>query len=180
MISLCSVAQLFCLYDDGNWKPFPPFSAELAGNGKPFPLYRQKLKTISAVLCRTRGKKKTISALHTETENKSAHKVHLPCGLAVIRVPYNARSSHPCKCSDSEHFMLLLRQLLCIVLFLAFPPLCVVLWILFLCVCGGLLGDVLSSNLHNWTCSVSNIFWIVLGIVCLVTNGISCPLLLSV
>ncbi len=86
MISLCSVAQLFRLYDDGNWKPFPPFSAKLAGNGKPFPLYRRKLKTVSAVLCRTRRKRKTVSALHTETENEFAHKVHLPCGLAVICV----------------------------------------------------------------------------------------------
>ncbi len=55
-------------------------SADLAGNGKPFPL----------------------------SLAESAHNVHLPCGQAVMRVPYTARSSHPRKCSDSEHFMLLL------------------------------------------------------------------------
>ena len=36
----------------GNWKPFPPFSAELAGNWKLFPsVQRRKLKTVSVVLC---------------------------------------------------------------------------------------------------------------------------------
>jgi hypothetical protein len=58
--------------------------------------------------------------------------------------------------------MLLLRLLgcLCFVLFLTFPTKCVVLIILFSCVCGGLLGDVdvSSSNLHNWTCPVADIF----------------------
>ena len=101
---------------------------------------------------------------------EASHNVHLPFGLAVVRLPYTAKSSHPRKCSDSEHFMLLLWLLFCFVLFLTFPSLCVVLWI-------GLLDDVLSSNLRNLICPVSNIFWIALGIVCLLTNGISCPLL---
>jgi len=65
---------------------------------------------------------------------ETAHNVHLPCGLTVYNyvlgmyiINTATRSSHPWKCSDFEHFMLLLQGLLCFVLFSTFPPLCVVL-----------------------------------------------------
>ena len=50
----------------------------------------------------------------------------------------------------------------------------------FLVFCGGLLDGALSSSLHNLLFLVANIFWIVLGILCIWANGISCPLLLLV
>jgi hypothetical protein len=78
---------------DGNWKPFPPFSAELAGNGKPFPPFSAELAG--------NGKPFPLSLA------ESAPKVHLPCGLAVIRVPYNARSSGIVKIVFGSFFLFL-------------------------------------------------------------------------
>ena len=74
---------------------------------------------------------------------------------------------------------MLLLLLLCVVLFLTFPPQCVVLWIISVCVCGGLLDGVSSSNLHNWIYRAANIFYTVLGTVCLITSGVSYPWLWS-
>ncbi len=70
----------------GNWKLFPPFSAELAGNWKPFPsVQRRKLKTVSAVLCQPCRKLKTVSVCTTtETENRFRQETST-CFLFVLR-----------------------------------------------------------------------------------------------
>ncbi len=70
----------------GTWKPFPPFSAELAGNWKLFPsVQRRKLKTVSAVLCQPRRKLKTVSVCTTtETENHFCQETST-CFLFILR-----------------------------------------------------------------------------------------------
>ena len=92
------------------------------------------------------------------------------------------RSSHPRK-SRSLIRLLITRLPHALVGFvpdLAFRALCVELKILSVHFYDALLCDASSSSLHNSVFLVSNRFWIVFGILCLVANGISCPLLLLV